>query len=79
MSLQPDIAYGNYGISRSQLCLPSLDNFVAIVAGFSMDPFWRRNYLHLVRNRSKAIGENDSGELEHRLPLTIAGSNLDSL
>lgn len=48
--------------------------FVGMILGILSDPFWRRNYARLVRQREEQGGEPGGSEPEFRLPPTIFGA-----
>ncbi|KAI4698615.1 hypothetical protein J4E81_005838 [Alternaria sp. BMP 2799] len=70
----PLVFGNNHGFSISQVGLAFLGLLVGMLAGVSTDPFWRRIYGRLVRQREEQGGEPGGSEPEFRLPSTIVGA-----
>ncbi|KAI4950039.1 hypothetical protein J4E91_004695 [Alternaria rosae] len=70
----PLVFGNNHGFSISQIGLAFLGLLVGMLAGVSTDPFWRRIYGRLVRQREEQGGEPGGSEPEFRLPSTIVGA-----
>jgi hypothetical protein len=64
----------NHGFSIAQTGLSFLGLFVGMLTGIASDPFWRRCYERLVRQREQQGGEPGGSEPEFRLPSTMAGA-----
>ncbi|KAK8211069.1 MFS transporter [Phyllosticta capitalensis] len=70
----PLVFENNHGFTLSQVGLAFMGLFVGMILGISSDPFWRRNYARLVRQREEQGGEPGGSEPEFRLPPTIFGA-----
>ncbi|KAI5288832.1 hypothetical protein KEM54_004808 [Ascosphaera aggregata] len=66
---------GTYGFSISEIGLGFLGLFVGMVSGVVTDPFWRRNFVRLVKNKEAEIdGPVEVYDPEWRLPPAILGA-----
>ncbi|KAL1389009.1 benomyl/methotrexate resistance protein [Phyllosticta capitalensis] len=70
----PLVFENNHGFTLSQVGLAFMGLFVGMILGILSDPFWRRNYARLVRQREEQGGEPGGSEPEFRLPPTIFGA-----
>lgn len=70
----PLVFEGNHNFTLSQTGLSFLGLFVGMILAIASEPFWRRIYHHLVKQRELAGGEPGGSEPEFRLPPTIIGS-----
>lgn len=57
-----------YGFNEWQVGLSFMGIFVGMMFGISSDPLWRKNYLRLEANHTKAAGERGEAMPEWRLP-----------